>query len=70
MFTETLFRTARTQTQAKGLSTDERMKKGHISSLSRWFSDKESACNLGEAGGVGLIPESRRSPGGGHGKPL
>ena len=29
--------------------------------------DKESACNAGE---LGLIPASGRSPGGGHGKPL
>ena len=70
MFTETLFRIAKTQTQAKGLSTDEWIKKVHISWLSWWFSDKESACKLGEAGDVGLIPESRRSPGGGHGNPL
>ena len=70
MFTETLFRIAKTQTQAKGLSTDEWIKKVHISWLSGWFSDKESACKLGEAGDVGLIPESRRSPGGGHGNPL
>ena len=28
---------------------------------------KESACN---AGGLGLIPELGRSPGGGHGNPL
>ena len=31
---------------------------------------KESACNVGEAGDVGLIPGSGRSPGGGHGNPL
>ena len=30
-------------------------------------SGKESACNAGEPG---LIPESGRSPGGGHGNPL
>ena len=28
---------------------------------------KESACNVGD---LGLIPESGRSPGGGHGNPL
>ena len=32
-----------------------------------WLSGKESACNAGE---VGLIPGSGRSPGGGHGNPL
>ena len=31
---------------------------------------KESACNIGDAGDVGLIPGSGRSPGGGHGNPL
>ena len=34
--------------------------------LSWWLSSKESACN---AGGPGLIPESGRFPGGGHGNP-
>ena len=32
-----------------------------------WLSGKESTCN---SGGVGLICESRRSPGGGHCNPL
>ena len=32
-----------------------------------WLSGKESACN---AGGLGLILGSGRSPGGGHGNPL
>ena len=31
---------------------------------------KESACNAGAAGDPGSIPESGRSPGGGHGHPL
>ena len=31
---------------------------------------KESACNAGDAGDVGLISGSGRSPGGGHGNPL
>ena len=30
---------------------------------------KQSACNAGDAGDVGLIPGSGRSPGGGHGNP-
>ena len=35
--------------------------------LPQWLSSKESACNVGDAG---LIPESERAPGGGHGNPL
>ena len=31
---------------------------------------KESTCNAGDAGDVGLFPGWRRSPGGGHGNPL
>ena len=31
---------------------------------------KESARNAGETGDAGLIPGSRRSPGGGNGNPL
>ena len=31
---------------------------------------KESACNAGDAGDMGLIPGLGRSPGGGHGNPL
>ena len=31
---------------------------------------KESACNAGDAGDLGLIPESGRYSGGGHGNPL
>ena len=31
---------------------------------------KESACNVEDAGVVGLIPESGRYSGGGHGNPL
>ena len=33
-------------------------------------SGKESACNAGDTGNVGLIPGLGRSPGGGHGNPL
>ena len=32
--------------------------------------DKESACNAGDTGDVGLIPGLRRFPGGGHGNQL
>ena len=35
--------------------------------LPRWLSDKESTCNAGD---MGLIPGSGRSPGGGNGNPL
>ena len=38
-----------------------------VSGLPRWLSGKESACSAGDPG---LIPGSRRSPGGGHGNPL
>ena len=31
--------------------------------LPQWLSGKESACNAGDAGDVGSIPRSRRSPG-------
>ena len=31
---------------------------------------KESACNAGDTGDMGLIPGSGRSPGGGHDNPL
>ena len=42
---------------------------GHINfcGLPWWLSGKESACNVGDPGS---IPESGRSPGGGHGNPL
>ena len=35
-----------------------------------WLSGKESACNVGAAGGVCSIPGSGNPPGGGHGNPL
>ena len=35
-----------------------------------WLSGKESACNAGDTGDVGLIPGSGRSPGEGNGYPL
>ena len=31
---------------------------------------KESACNAGDTGDMGLIPGSGRSPGGGNGNPF
>ena len=39
-------------------------------SSSRWLTGKESTGSAGDAGDTGLIPESGRSPGGGHGYPL
>ena len=38
--------------------------------LPRWLSSKESTCNAGDAGDLGSIPGSGRSPGGGHSNPL
>ena len=35
-----------------------------------WLSGKESTCNAGVAGNVGLIPGWERSPEGRHGNPL
>jgi len=43
---------------------------GSVVGLPQWFSIKESACSAGVAGDAGLIPESGRSPGGGHGNLL
>ena len=36
----------------------------------RGFPSKESTCNAGVAGHMGLIPGSVRSPGGGRGNPF
>ena len=36
----------------------------------QWLSSKESACDAGIEGGMGLIPRWERSLGGGHGNPL
>ena len=41
-----------------------------IYGLSWLLSGKESACSEGDTGGMGLIPGSGRSPGGGHGNQL
>ena len=38
--------------------------------LPQGLSGKESACNAGDAGGVGLIPGLGGSPGEGNGNPL
>jgi len=38
--------------------------------LSRRLSGKESACNAGDAGGIGSIPGFGRSPGVGNGYPF
>ena len=42
----------------------------HCNELPWWLSRKEYACNAGDAGDVGLIPGSGRSPGGGHHTPF
>jgi len=36
----------------------------------RWLSGKESTCNAGDTGDIGLIPGLGRSPGVGDGNPL
>ena len=41
-----------------------------IGGFSLWLSGKEFACNAGDAGDLGLIPELGRSPGGRNGNPL
>ena len=38
--------------------------------LPQKFSSKEYACDAGHIGDMGSVPESARSPGGGHGNPL
>ena len=38
--------------------------------LPQWLRGKESACNAGDTGDLGLIPGSERSPGAGNGNPL
>ena len=43
---------------------------GSILRLPRWLSGKESACSAGDAGDLGLIPESGRSPEEERGNPL
>ena len=50
--------------------SQEKLVKYKVSWLPRWHSDKESTCSVGDAGDVGLIPESGRSPGEGNGNPL
>ena len=42
----------------------------HLDWLPRWLSDKESACNAGDAGDAGSVPGLGRSHGGGNGNPL
>ena len=41
-----------------------------IPELPRGHSGKESTCNAGDVGEMGLIPGLERSPGGGNGNPL
>ena len=38
--------------------------------IPRWLSSKESACNAGDTGDTGSIPESGRFPGRENGNPL
>ena len=50
-----------------GCTVDTIMHSPHSYGLPRWLSGKESACNAGD---MGLIPGSGRSPGEGNGNPL
>ena len=53
--------------------TDNKSALSHIleySGVPRWLSSKESTCQHGNRRDVGLIPGSRRSPGGGNGNSL
>ena len=43
---------------------------GESSGLPRCLSGKESSCNTGAVGDLGLIPRLGRSPGEGYGNPL
>ena len=40
-----------------------------MENIPQWLSGKESSCNAGDAGDVGSIPGSGRSPGRGNGHP-
>ena len=42
----------------------------HVKGLLWWLRGKESACNTGDTGDMGLIPGSGRSTGDGNGNPL
>ena len=42
----------------------------NLKGLPLWLSGKESACNAGASGDVGLIPGSGRSAGEGNGNPV
>ena len=43
---------------------------GHLLGFPGGSESKESACNSGGEGDMGLMPGLGRSPGGGHGNPL
>ena len=57
---------AQSRTRLKQLSSSSTLCKG----ASRWLSHKESACNAGDTGDVGLVHAGERSPGGENGNPL
>ena len=64
-----------THNKAQEVFQNEQLRKGTESNcrppwLPLWLRSKESICSAGEAGDTGLIPESRRSSGGGHRNPL
>ena len=64
----TVHRVAKSQTCLKQLSTHT--PKQAYMRLPRWLRAQESAARSGDAGDVGSIPESGRSPEGGNGNPL
>ena len=61
----TVYEVARSRTRLKRLSSSS-----SLTRASRWCGGKDSISNAGDAGDLGLIPGSGRSPGGGNGDPL
>ena len=54
----------------KELDMTEQLNLTEIMGLLWWLNSKESVCSSGDTEDMSSIPGSRRSPGGGHGKPL
>ena len=61
----TVYEVARSRTRLKQLSSSS-----SLTRASRWCGGKDSISNAGDAGDLGLIPGSGRSPGGGNGDSL
>ena len=51
-------------------SNGEFLPRPRVKAGPRTYFSKESACNKGDTGDLGLIPRLGRSPGGGNGNPL